>query len=110
MANFEGYRNNYHGTVIESEERFKNVIIKAEAFLNKITFGRIREYEGEDKENALYELCDIIHNHAEHDGIASENTDGYSVSYRDVNSDTLHRRMCSVAAMYLPHHLLYRGI
>lgn len=112
MACFEEYKNRYRGKYITDEESYINAQIKALAFLRTATSGRIDNYEGMDKENCVYALCDEIVQMAQcgNGMIASENVDGYSVSYTQTSQQVHNKRLFAVAVMYLPSELFYRGI
>lgn len=66
---------------------FNLLEFEARQNVDKYTFGRLKDLEEQIQETKLciYKLINIINSYNEYDeqskGIASENTDGYSVSY-----------------------------
>lgn len=86
MVDYQFYVNNYLGTL--SEHEFKRSLVRASAHIERITFGRAKEFaDTNEVKYALCTACDVI---AQEDGlrkkyggrnVVSENNDGYSVSY-----------------------------
>jgi len=66
---------------------------EAEQYVDKYTFGRLKNLEEQllDTKLCIYKLINVIDSYNEYEtnnkGIASENTDGYSVSYTTPTSD-----------------------
>ena len=99
------YTDMFKGTVIP-ESTFDRKIIESEAFINKITFGRIHKYalRPDDLKAVKFAICaaaEAVYNLDKHRDVKSENNDGYSVTYSD-NSESLRRlRMTEAADLYL---------
>lgn len=104
---FEYYANSYGGYIITSEKMFDHLALKARAFVNKITFGRITS-PTDDVKNAICAVCDELFFCAGQGGISSENNDGYSVSYAD-HSHTA-AVLYAAAVIFLPPELMYCGM
>lgn len=81
--NYGFYNLTFGGNLIPSE-LFNRFLLKAQTYLEEITFGR--EIPPEYEERIPYALCEMaevfFRNHTSF-GIKSENTDGYSVSYME---------------------------
>ena len=103
-VDFEFYTDCYLGSLINDAEEFCALELKAEYFIDHITFGNINEY-GEEVKMAVCAVCDKLKN--DRSGILSENNDGYSVTYE--GSD-LYSEVVKAALIYLPEELTYRGI
>lgn len=128
MADYTGYTDIFKGSLIGSEAEFTNVKLRVDAMLRSFTQGRFEDYSAKDEaaaDTAVYILCESYYKalkqsaeETEHVGIASENVDGYSVSYSrssgsdttDVNSKSFQQSMYVMARMYLPAYLFYRGV
>lgn len=119
-ADYEFYADQYEG--ILTEEQFCHVIVPASAHIRRITFGRA-EKSMEEVQYAVCACCDLLHTEQKakemHNGksIASENIDGYSVSYVQeqeagvTNEEQLARKIYQTAALYLePTGLLDVGV
>lgn len=111
-TDYEFYSDSYKGELSESE--FQKTVIKAVAHVRKITFGRADSYvDGDEVKYATCAVCDVIaddnRKRIAHKGmdIASENTDGYSVSYvSERNSgesieELLNRKIYAAAEIFL---------
>ena len=78
------YTGQYGGEL--TEEQFRRVIVPVSAHIRRITFDRA-DRSMEEVQHAACACCDLLYADqaakAEHQGreVASENTDGYSVSY-----------------------------
>ena len=120
-ADYEYYISTYKGNL--TKEEFEKSIMKASAYVRRITFGRADDnMEMEEVKLATCSVCDLIANdekvRSKHSGraVTSENTDGYSVSYESgVNGETaddlLCKKMHNTAALFLdPTGLLYMGV
>ena len=77
FIDFDYYKNTYIGSLDEAD--FCRLLVKAEAYLNLATHGRIKEADTLVC-FCLCELCDVFYENEER-GISSESVDGYSVSY-----------------------------
>lgn len=102
---YKFYTDEYLGTLISDEEEFLSMALKAEFYINEITFGNIEEFSYEVC-LAVCAVCDAIKNDT--GNIASENNDGYSVSYRQ--NKNLLAEIYGAAKLYLPDEFLYKGI
>lgn len=111
-ADYEFYVTKYLGEL--DQDDFDRVIIKSSAHVRKITFGRADHHaEDESVKLATCAVCDIIAGSDRrtklHNGlsIASENTDGYSVSYvnehisGESTEELLNRKIYQAAEAYL---------
>lgn len=120
-ADYEYYMTEYGGRSIP-EEAFQSAMLKASAFLNRITYGRITEPYRDEVRCAACELAEMQHlyeqKHAGGTGeVKSENTDGYAVAYvtEGVDGETqeslLRRKMFAAARVWLGNTgLLYLGV
>lgn len=103
----------YHSTYCNGREplltdnEFLHYEQKAAAVLNRLTFGRICKAD----DNIRFCVCAVaeqLQTDTAHEGISSENNDGYSVSYTD-NSRT-GAKLSDIVKTYLSNtDLLYRG-
>ena len=120
-ADYEYYISTYKGNL--AKEEFEKSIMKASAYVRRITFGRADDdMELEEVKLAACAVCDLIANdekvRGKHSGraITSENTDGYSVTYEsggngETADDLLCKKMHNTAALFLdPPGLLYMGV
>lgn len=120
-ADYEYYTSAYKGNL--TKEEFEKSIMKASAYVRRITFGRADDnMEMEEVKLATCAVCDLIANdekvRSKHSGraVTSENTDGYSVSYEsggngETADDLLCKKMHNTAALFLdPTGLLYMGV
>ena len=87
-ASFDDYRGLYRGRAIRNEEDFNRLELRAEAVLNRLTFGRAPKYQ--DRENRLRLACcavtEKLQELTERETSLSRETVGdYSVSYRGPN-------------------------
>lgn len=121
-ADYNFYMTEYRGKA--TEEEFERQIMKASAHVRRITFGRADGCpEMEEVKLAACAVCDVlitdmkIRENNSGRQIASESTDGYSVSYvqekaaDETSEELLHRKACQAAELYLePTGLLYMGV
>lgn len=120
-ADYEYYISAYKGNL--AKEEFEKSIMKASAYVRRITFGRADDnMEMEEVKLATCSVCDLIANdekvRSKHSGrvVTSENTDGYSVSYesggnRGTADELLGRKIFDTLELYLmPTGLLYMGV
>ena len=104
-ADFDFYTDEYKGARIKDEDTFEFYSKKASAYIDKITFGRIEKAD----ENIKTAVCNVADYMAEKEaiyGIASEENDGFRITYKDDDSSALFK----TAALFLPVRLLYRGV
>lgn len=119
-ADYEFYISTYKGNL--PKEEFEKSIMKASAYVRRITFGRADDnMEMEEVKLAACSVCDLIANdekvRSKHSGrvVTSENTDGYSVSYESGGNEgtadeLLGRKISDTLELYLmPTGLLYMG-
>lgn len=120
-ADYEYYISTYKGNL--AKEEFEKSIMKASAYVRRITFGRADENKELDEVKlAACAVCELLANdekvRSKHSGrvVTSENTDGYSVSYESGGSggtadELLGRKISDTLELYLmPTGLLYMGV
>lgn len=119
-ADYEYYTSTYKGKM--TQEEFEKSIMKASAYVRRITFGRADDMEMEEVKLAACAVCELLANddkvRSKHLGraVTSENTDGYSVSYEsggngETADDLLKRNIFDILLLYLePTGLLYLGV
>ena len=116
------YSGTYGGVSVE-EDRFPRVMREACAYVDRITYGRLRLFPviPEEAKLAACAVADVVQaKHAAMDkldaaaGVKSFSNDGYSESFTDAAqlSDDFARRMADAATVYLPrsHPLRYAGV
>lgn len=92
FADYSYYTDSWAGTLIPAQE-FNSYARKAERLINYIVNGGVKKVTEPVKNavcaaaEAAYELRQSVANIPQ--GIKSENTDGYSVTYKDYNADDL---------------------
>lgn len=104
-VDYDFYTNTFKGTVIP-ESAFDRKSVESEAFINKITFGRIHKYDlrPDDLKAVKLSICaaaEAVYNLDKHRDIKSENNDGYSVTYADSGESSRRLRMIEAADIYL---------
>lgn len=84
-VDYQYYRDTFHGSAM-TEAEFPNAEIEAEAFVNAVTFGRLRRL---DKipgcvKDAICSAADVMGEYSKgmESDISSESNDGYSVTYK----------------------------
>lgn len=120
-ADYEYYISAYKGNL--AEEEFEKSIMKASAYVRRVTFGRADDnMEMEEVKLATCSVCELLANdekvRSKHLGrvVTSENTDGYSVSYESGGNggtadELLSRKISDTLELYLmPTGLLYMGV
>lgn len=120
-ADYEFYISRYKGDL--PKEEFEKSIMKASAYVRRITFGRADDNtEMDEVKIAACAVCELLANdekaRSKHLGraVTSENTDGYSVSYEsggigETVDDLLARKIFDTLELYLmPTGLLYMGV
>lgn len=116
-ATYEYYTNEYMGTAL-TEQEFQKYARRASAEMDHVTFGRLSELSGDAITDCVRDcMCDVaerMHHFSTSTGsnIASENNDGYSVSYRDTgDTDTQKHEIHATIRTYLAvTGLMYRGV
>ena len=104
---FDYYKDVFMGSDIASHKEFAKLELRAIAYVDKITFGRIEEMT-ESVKCAVCSVCDVLKRRGGRTGIKQEINDGYSVTYSENLSqfDDLYM----AASVFLPAELLYKGI
>ena len=105
-ADFSFYKNNYGGTKL-GETDFFRLSLRASALIDQITFQRATETE--EVKLAVCAAADALYYPGSDNGIASENNDGYAVTYRTRSHEEATREAYSAARLYLPKELTNRG-
>lgn len=111
-VDYNYYAQAFLGTVIP-EKSFPKAEKRAEAFINRITFGRIKRLS-EIPLEVKDAICAVAEYRYQADkmapGVRSENIEGYSVSYGDTTESDRNAELYGVAKNYLSDTgLLYRG-
>lgn len=104
-ADFQFYKNMYGGTLV-SEEEFCPLSIRCTALIDKITFQRATATE--EVKMAMCAAMEALYCPAA-GGIASENNDGYSVTYREKSAKEALQEACAAIRSFLPKELTGRG-
>lgn len=111
-ADYAFYTDVFKGRKV-SENDFMGWALSAGAYLDYITFGRIRELV-DVPEEVKYAVCaaiDAMKKAEERDGISSESVGKHSVSYSNKYDGKEQGYLYGVTAPFLlPAGLLYRGI
>lgn len=107
-VDYEYYTNTFYGVSIP-EALFNSMAFKAKALVNQFVSGKdTGEYE-EELKAAMCAVAEVLCQEHVRDGKASENTDGYSVSFD--TSKSVEDKAYSAARAFLIHTgLLYRGV
>jgi len=105
---FDYYKDVFLGSEITSQKDFKRLELRAIAYVDKITFGRICEMT-ESVKCAVCSVCDALKRREVRGGIKQEQNDGYSVTYHD-NISPEYDSLYMAASVFLPAELLYKGI
>lgn len=119
-ADFEYYSTVYEGSAI-CEKDYPPISRQADGFLNRLTFGRLQQGHAITKsvKMAACAVADELFAQKKQSaaliqGVKSENTDGYSVTFEDSmqQQQALQRKLLEAADIYLPpyHSLRYAGI
>lgn len=118
-ADIDFYKNTFHGEIIP-EKSFPGMILKASIFVKFLTFSRVDDMTEipEEVSLATCAVADVMYQDRMRKDdagreIASENNDGYSVSFvtsQSKTTGTVEHRCKRAAYPYLAHTgLLYRG-
>lgn len=115
-VDYNYYKNSFGGTAVP-EENFLNLSVQASAFIDYITFNRLKGESVQISDEVKMATCavmDEIKKINDNGGIkSSESIGDYSVSYANVenSSKSEYKVKYSAAALYLGHTgLLYRGV
>lgn len=113
-VDFPYYQESYHGTALKADE-FPNAEIEAEAFVNAVTFGRIKKLDSipDCVKNAICAAVDVLHECTESrkSAIRSESNDGYSITYAEAVGDAecTANMLCRVKRHLANTGLMYKG-
>lgn len=84
-VDYRYYRDTFHGSAM-TEAEFPNAEIEAEAFVNAVTFGRLRRLDKipDCVKDAICSAADVMGEYSKgmESDISSESNDGYSVTYK----------------------------
>ena len=84
-VDYQYYRDTFHGSAM-TEAEFPNAEIEAEAFVNAVTFGRLRRLDKipDCVKDAICSAADVMGEYSKgmESDISSERNDGYSVTYK----------------------------
>lgn len=112
-ADYTYYKETYGGTMAEAD--FKRLSRQASAYLDAVSFDRIRKVTEEETlmkaKDACCAVADACFLNENGGGIAAETNDGISVTYvNGTGSQTDEERLYQAARLYLGQTgLLYRG-
>lgn len=114
-ADFEYYKNSFHGTEI-TEEGFPHYAERASEYIEYITRGKATEIDAVKKATCAiadhYYIASKANDTTMNGAKASETVGSWSVSYRDTTqlSASIESGAYAIATRYLAHTgLLYRG-
>lgn len=113
-VDYNFYHEVYHGS-IASDKNFDNAELEAEAFVDMITFGRIKKLQEipDSVKFAICSLVDVVAKFVESqkNDLLSESNDGYSITYASAAKSTeCAQEMHMKARRWLSNTgLLYRG-
>ena len=119
-ASYHDYIERFRGRAIPEEADFDRLAVRADAVLNRLTFGRAAKYRDTEGKLALaccavteklYELEDPgVHGDAA-GRISAEAVGTHRVEYRRLRSEDVGAELAALAELYLfGTGLLYRGI
>ncbi len=97
----------YIGTKIPNEQA-QVYMDRAFLYLKRITLNRITAHENDnDIVIAISAVAEVLHEHTTRGAVASENNDGYSVSFRDAD---MYAEAYKTALEYLPPEMMNRSM
>ena len=116
---YYAYYSDSFGGLLIPQSKFDRYSAKAERLVNFVTQRRIKEVTDEVKNavcaaaEASYEIRSSVANVPQ--GVKSENTDGYSVTYKDYDTDELkykeqHAMIAAIKQELSGTGLLYQGV
>lgn len=116
MTAWEYYNSKWCKSGEISEGEFPAYSQRASAYIDRVTFGRAKDYSEED--SVLKCVCALCECFAKFDteavkaGIQSEEVDGYKVDFADGGKLAQMREAeaAEICVLYLPCELLYRGV
>lgn len=119
LADYPFYTGAYHGALI-AENDWPAAEREAEAYLRRLTFGRLGPDGAPDSVRmAVCAVAEAVQRHsaglaARADGVKSENTDGYGVTWEDgaAGAARYEAERLAAADLYLPRcdPLRYAGV
>lgn len=113
-ADYAYYTKNYLGTEITAEKFGPNILV-ASALIDRLTFGRIQRLDAvpEPVKRAACAAAECLYQNEVRASreIASENNDGYSVTYATggTQKDATANAVAKIRSFLAPTGLLYRG-
>lgn len=110
-VDYDYYCNTYNGTM--SEDDFKREVVRASAYVNMVTMGRIdsamlNKYPDEIK-MATCAACEVYYAAAKGGDIASESVGSWSRTYSNAGVTTQQKLQDAVETFLLMTGLLFRG-
>lgn len=118
-ATFEDYAGRFGGRAITDEADFNRLVVRADAVLDRLTFGRAAKYQDREGKLALA-CCAVTEKLYEQEArygvygagqIAEEKVGDYRVQYRNTGRAEIAAELEALAELYLfGTGLLYRGI
>lgn len=105
-ADYAFYQNEYGGKKV-SETEFKPLSLKASALVDQITFHRAEETN--EVKMAVCAAVDSLSIPGDDGNIASENNDGYSVTYKAKTEQEIRTAAVNAIRDFLPKELTNRG-
>ena len=106
QVNFTYDQEGFGGRVIPTQPDFEAVEQSARAYVTKVTFGRAGG--GDAEKNAVCACCEVLFANRGREGLASEHSDGYIVTYE--KPVPLYNKLWLAAWQYLPVEQFYRGV
>ncbi len=111
-VDYEYYKESFYGSKIP-ENAFPRYEMRAEAFLHRITFGRVERLPEipDEVKNAICAMAECsFREDKKTPGVKSENIDGYSVSFGNSTEVSRNTELYGIAKTYLSTTgLLFRG-
>lgn len=115
-ATFDNYTKDFYGDLIP-QESFSKFEYKARIELDRFTFGRLKETKilPDEVRSCICELAEYLFKEDRKprtNGISSETTDGYSVTYQTEKAiSVISKDLYQIALKHLANTgLLYRGV
>lgn len=119
LANWDFYKNTFLGTAIK-EQDFPRLASRASEYIDRVTFGRAVEAEGDNAVAVKKAVCAVAEVLQAYDmaggalitGIESERVGSHSVTYASgAANDALMLDVLGVSSVYLEQRgLMYRGL
>lgn len=108
FVNYSYYHDIYGGKL--DEETFEKLSVKASAYMEKLTLGRVSEHSDEERVKwCCCDLCDLL-SAIPSGAKRSEKVGAWSVTYADQNNTSELNCARSSCRIWLPADWLYRGI